>query len=594
MPDHDFLRYFDGEMRWLKAAAREFAQQHPEAGQRLGVDAQSLKMDESVARLFQGFSLMMAQLRRKIDDDIPELTEPLLSQLLPVANRTLPSTVMVELTPANPQTEAHTLPAGTELLSLPVVTPDTPQGNRCPYRTVEPLTLHPFWLERVTHHTLPEGSQALTLHFALAPQNEPRTLTLTDIPLFIAAERPLQAQLYLTLTQHISRVRLRYDNSPELYPFAARFTPYWQSNPPALWPQSDSPALCGEIRPLLEYFTAPARFYRLRLDCTDAITLPAGAAGFALELTLSQPLSADVQLPEPVLRMHCVPLINLFRLAGEPLVTVPAQLDYRLRPHRLTDGHTEIYSVDLVEGREDEEGARQGYVPYSHFRHKGGMLKYESEWPARFYHTRVWRGVSGLHETLLMLGGRAHGETTQARLLLDLTCTNGAFPRRALQQALFDADYTTGNLAMRGRTRSLPTLPCYPPSSPLYQWHLLSLLHPRALSQMLASADALRSALSLLDWTDDDDNRRRLAGIVAVSTEQDFCTARRWHGVRISVALDETQFSGKGDARLFSELLEQFLSQYASVIRFTQLTVTPEQSGEEWRWPERFINRILM
>lgn len=596
MSDHDFLRYFDGEMRWLKAAAREFAQQHPQAGQRLGVDAQSLKMDESVERLFQGFSLMMAQLRRKIDDDIPELTEPLLSQLLPVVNRTLPSTAMVELVPANPQThlEAHTLPAGTELLSLLVMTPDAPQGNHCPYRTVEPLTLHPFWLERVTQHILPEGAQALTLHFALPAQSEPRDVVLTGIPLFIAAERPLQSLLYLTLSRHIRRVRLRHEGSAEMYPFAARFTPCWQHNTPPLWPESDSPALCGEIRPLLEYFTAPARFYRLRLDCPDAITLPAGAAGFALELTLSQPLPDDISVPDTALRMHCVPLINLFRLAGEPLVTEPAVLDYRLRPHRLTDGHTEIYSVDQVEGRDDEEDTRHSYVPYSHFRHKGGMLKYESEWPERFYHTRIWRGVAGLHETLLMLGGRARGEAAGERLLLDLTCTSGVFPRMALQQALFDTDYTTGNLAMRAHTRSLPTLPCYPPSSALYQWHLLSLLHPRALSQMLTRADNLRAALSLLDWTDDDDNRRRLTGIVDVSTEQAFCTTRRWHGVRIRISLDETRFSTKGDAWLFSELLEQFLAQYASVIRFTQLTVTLEKSGEEWRWPERFINRVLM
>lgn len=34
---------------------------------------------------------MMTQLRRKLDDDIPELTEPLLGHLLPIANRIQPS-----------------------------------------------------------------------------------------------------------------------------------------------------------------------------------------------------------------------------------------------------------------------------------------------------------------------------------------------------------------------------------------------------------------------------------------------------------------------------------------------------------------------
>lgn len=48
------------------------------------------KADDSVEQLFQGFSLLMAQLRRKIDDDIPALTEPLLGHLLPIVNWTLP------------------------------------------------------------------------------------------------------------------------------------------------------------------------------------------------------------------------------------------------------------------------------------------------------------------------------------------------------------------------------------------------------------------------------------------------------------------------------------------------------------------------
>lgn len=96
MNDHKFLKYFDSEMRWLKVAAREFAEQHPKAGRRLGIDRLSHKADDSVEQLFQGFSLMMAQLRRKLDDDIPELTEPLLDHLLPIANRTQPLMAVVD------------------------------------------------------------------------------------------------------------------------------------------------------------------------------------------------------------------------------------------------------------------------------------------------------------------------------------------------------------------------------------------------------------------------------------------------------------------------------------------------------------------
>lgn len=596
MSDHDFLRYFDGEMRYLKAAASEFAQQYPEAGRRLGIDSMSLKMDESVEQLFQGFSLMMAQMRRKIDDDLPELTEPLLSHLLPVVNRTLPSIAVVELSPAEPDTHlrAQVLPAGTELLSLPVSTREYHDGIRCPYRTTRDLTLHAFRLERLTRHTRQDGIQVLTLRFTFPVQHEPRQLHLQDIPLYITGDRVQQSLLYFALTQPFRQVRLRYSDDPEPHPFIATFSPRWQHQHPSLWPDSDSPALCGEIRPLLEYFTAPARYFFLTLNCPQVINLPASATHIELELALGTPLPYETAIPEDALRMHCVPLINLFRLAGEPLLTRPAERDYRLRPHRLTDGHSEIYSVDTVMQKGEEDDDHYPYLPYRHFRQKGGMLKYEKEWPERYFHTRIWRGVSGLHETLLMLGGQTHEQQPGVRLLLDLTCSNGAFPRMALQQALFDTDYTTGNLAMHGHTRCVPSMPHYPPTTPLYQWHLIALLHPRALSQMIKSAENLRAVLSLFNWGDDENNRRRISGIRYVSYSQAYNASCHWHGVFIRLMLDETQFSGVGDARLFCELLEQFLTQYASNIRFTQLTVMLTGSGTEWAWPERRINRVLM
>jgi len=314
-----------------------------------------------------------------------------------------------------------------------------------------------------------------------------------------------------------------------------------------------------------------------------------------LDIHLGQPLPHDISLPADALRIHCVPVINLFTLNAEPLKVKPAVLDYRLRPHRLRDRHTEIYSVDEVAASETLDKRR--YVPYRHFRQKGGMLQRKESWPERYFHTRVWRGVSGLYETLLMLGGD-ESETDRgeddATLFMNITCTNGNYPRMALEKAVFDGSALTGNLTLQCITRHPPSMPYYPPATQLYQWHVMSLLHPRALSQMINDAASLRAVLALFDWSDDDNNRRRISGIRHVSWRQDYNASYDWHGVRIRVALDETQFSGTGDARLFCELLEQFLTQYASVVRFIQLTVLLTASGSECAWPERRIDRVLM
>ncbi|ELY2525807.1 type VI secretion system baseplate subunit TssF [Cronobacter sakazakii] len=62
------LRYFDIEMRYLRDAAREFAQQHPEEARQMGL-MKNGAMDESVERLFQGFAFLMGRVRQKLDDD---------------------------------------------------------------------------------------------------------------------------------------------------------------------------------------------------------------------------------------------------------------------------------------------------------------------------------------------------------------------------------------------------------------------------------------------------------------------------------------------------------------------------------------------
>ncbi len=590
MTDDEFLRYYDGEMRYLKAAGLEFAEKFPEKARELGLDSSTAPLDDSVNRLFQGFAFMMARIRQKIDDDVPELTEPLLSHLLPIVNRQLPSLAVVELSPdQHAQVRDEVMPVGTELFTQPI----DASGLRCPYRTTEALTLHPLDLETLTHSVQADGRQVLTLRFAFSPQADLSQMNLSSLPLYINADPALRSALYLALGHHVQQLAVRLAGNPDSQPFAGKLQSTWQQSWTSLWPDSHSPALCGEVRPWLEYFTFPARFAFMTLSGLETITFPEGIRHFDIEITLSTPLPRDLPVTADALRIHCVPVINLFTLNAEPLHLHPVIKDYRLRPHRLRDHHTEIYSVDIVSGTETQDSVL--YTPYSQFRHKSGLLKYEKEWPERYFHTRMQRGPHGLNDTVLMLGGRAFEQDQREEdptLFLNMTCTNGNYPRMALQSAVFDGRAVVGNLTLHCRTRHVPTLPGYPPTTERYQWQVMSLLHPQALANLMETG-TLRHALSLLNWTHDPNNARRIEGIQHVSYKQIHYPGEGWHGVAISVTLDENQYSGIGDARLFSEILEQFYTQYASISRLTQLTVTLKHSGIVWAWPERRLKRIL-
>ncbi|MFG6657355.1 type VI secretion system baseplate subunit TssF, partial [Scandinavium sp. M-37] len=92
------LRYYDAEMRYLLEAGEEFARAHPEQAAMLNLDKAGAR-DPYVERLFEGFAFLMGRLREKLDDDLPELTEGLVSLLWPHYLRTIPSMSVVEFTP---------------------------------------------------------------------------------------------------------------------------------------------------------------------------------------------------------------------------------------------------------------------------------------------------------------------------------------------------------------------------------------------------------------------------------------------------------------------------------------------------------------
>lgn len=71
-----FLRYFDGEMRYLREAGREFAKACPDDARRMGMLYG--EPEGPVGAVFEGFAFLMARLRYKLGDAMPEITDPLI------------------------------------------------------------------------------------------------------------------------------------------------------------------------------------------------------------------------------------------------------------------------------------------------------------------------------------------------------------------------------------------------------------------------------------------------------------------------------------------------------------------------------------
>jgi len=529
----------------------------------------------------------MGRLREKLDDDLPELTEGLVSLLWPHYLRTIPSLSIIELVPELAQMKlSESIAKGFEVLSQPI----GPQRTCCRYTTTQDLTLRPLALESVQLAYETDGRSLLRLRFICSALIDWSQVDLSRLPLYLNADAPLASALHQALTLNTQALYVRLSSQQERIRLDGYFSPKGFADEDRLWPKGDS-AYSG-YQLLLEYFTFREKFMFVTLCGLEKLCFPAETTGFELDVVLREAWPHTFSVSSEHIRLHAVPVINLFPLEADPLTLAPSQTDYLLRPMGLQYGHTENYSVDQVTG--SKTALRQDYVPFSSFRHRGGMLRDDT--PERYFHTRLKRSANGLHDTWLILGGEGFDNDQLAdseSLSLRLTGTNGLLPRKALQNTLLYSAVKSTQVGLQVRNLCAPSLPQYPLNRDRFHWRVLSHLGSNFLP-MLDNAEVLRGTLALYDWTGSELNRRRLEAIVEVRHHllQRFEKGVLLRGVDIEVTLDANGFSGEGDISLFGEMLNRFFGLYADIHLLNQLTLILQPTGKCLRWNENHSQRI--
>lgn len=592
--DNDILRYYDAEMRYLREAGKEFAKAFPDRARALGLDRLGDR-DPHVERLFEGFAFLMGRLRHKLDDELPELTEGLVSMLWPHYLRMIPSLSILELLPDYGALQRHErLEPSLEAVSDPIALGTTKVDAatvQCVYRTTQPVDLYPLRLTEAQATTRDDGRSVLRFRFAIEPQAQRAQLTVPRLRLYLHADRPVALTLYAALTAEPLAMQLRVPGYPDDRPGAPFAMPGLRLQAAGfaaderLWPKADN--AFGGYQLLLEYFTFPEKFMFVDLLGLDMQAIPEDAPYVDVEVVLRKPYPDDMRFSAENVRLYCTPIINLFELEADPITSTQFDTDYRVVANARHGAHVDIYAVDAVQGFEVGTGQRFEYAPFGAFRHRGGMLRHEM--PERYFHTRMRRGPSGRFDAWVVLGGHAwEQQTTLPRETLSLSVigTNGMLPRKGLREA--GITRMRGGFTNVGAVRNLvaPTRPVYPPTGDRFHWRVLSHLAPNYLS--LLDAQLLRGALALYDWTDGELNRRRIDAITDVRHRpvQKLVKGGLLRGVEIQVTLDAHAFAGDGDVELFGSMLNRFLGLYATLNLYTRLVIVAQPMGQRLAWPD--------
>lgn len=569
-----FDHYYQAELSHLRELGRSFAHKHPALAGMLA----ERSTDPDVERLLEGFAFVAARLRQRIDDAAPELIESLVELLLPHALRPTPASSIVEFrhTSAPARGRVH-VERGTRLLAKPA------NGTRCTFTTTRAIDVLPLQL---VSSRLEEGAGTkpeLVLRFEAEPGTEPAIYRREGLCLYLHGEHALTTQLLLWLARHLSSVSLRAPDGTcvELGADVVRLPGFANEDTLLPWPMF-SP---HSARLLLEYVTLPSKFLFFDIVALDRAAHLASSS-FELVLRFSKPPPLPSRLPEHTLRLHCVPIVNLFEVSAEPLRVGVDERPTLLRAAGVDPSHMEVFSVRSVTGITPGAG-RRDYPPFHSFQQASPLA-------ADFGHYKLTRLPSpvddGTH-TSLTLHRALETALVRARetLSIELLCTNRCLPLELQvgDVAVASADLPSG-LTFSNITRVSP--PVRAPLGTDLLWQLVSQL---ALTRRsLADRDALTALLSsfgLHDGSDLAERRAQRARVAALRSVHVETVTRVVGGVAARgslyrIELEQAGFTSEGDAFLFAAVLHRILALDAHVNTFSDLHVTLMPSQLSFRY----------
>lgn len=575
------LEYFEAEMRSLHEVAQEFSRAFPEQARMLNLENIKDK-DPYVERLLEGMAFLSAQIRQRIDDDLPEVSEALLNLLWPHFLRPLPSLSIVEFTPRMGQLQkTQVLAQHTSVLAASVTT-DTLAGKEavaCKFRTVYPITIQPIRLVQATAEPHSLGGTLIKFKFESDPGVKLDTLELKRLPLYIHADPSVAAMVFKALVGNVNTAQVRFPELPLKEPH--RLGGQTCVLPCHLSPEEALIPLCGRsfsgFHLLHEYFAFREKYLFVSIENLGIVTWPAKVREFEIEIHSGDIFPGEVNINAEMFKLHCCPVINLFKRTAEPVRLTQKRYEYPV----VADAHhrygVEVYSVDKIIGMDTKTGERGEYFPLYSFKHEGTGRTYAST-----------RRVLGSGRPEMYITVKDNGKFREQTLSCEITASNGHIPRAHLQIGSITTPGADcpGFVSLRNITR--PTRMLVPPDRDAFQWSLISHLAMNYAS--LADTDVLRRLLNLYEWTQEESNRRRIKGLEVESCKPATMVRHGalMRGTEFNLLMEDAAYGSIADSFLLGLVLHRFFCSYASINSFTRTRLHTQPSNMEFQWQPMF------
>jgi type VI secretion system protein ImpG len=630
--DRKLTDYYAQELQHLRDMGQEFAQAFPKIAQRLALDSVPCA-DPYVERLLEGFALLAARIRCKLEAEYPRFTQALLGTVFPHYLMPTPSMAMVQFHPQLAEAglaKGWRVPRGSLLRSVPGRGDRTP----CQFTTAHDVTLWPLELTEVSYGTreierlsatpvpgMPppaEVKAALRVHLRVTAGLPAGALALEALVLHLCdTGNEVPVRLYESLFARSAGIVVSTGTGPRcrrVWLPSAALGPVGFGPDQALLP-SDRRVFEG-YRLLREYFAFPQRFMFVELSgLREAI---GNSQENELDLLFlfrgADPLLERNVGPRNV-ALHCTPAVNLFSKRADRIHLSNRSAEFHVVVDRTRPIDFEVLQVTEVAGYGSDLADVRTFAPFyaaldsEHDGASGGAY-YSLNRVRRTLAENELRGSQRSayagSEVYLSLVDRAAAPYRSDLRELAVTglCSNRDLPLQ-MTVGVGQTDFGLEVNAPVVSTRCLgrPTAPVASHVEDPQDWRAIGHLSLNYLSLVDGAehrgATVLRDMLRLYVGPQATDQLKQVDGLLSVESR---LVVRRFprpgpvafvSGLEVTLTFDEEAFRGSG-AFVLSAVLERFLSQYVSINSFTETVLRSADRGEIMRWPPRNGMRPLL
>ncbi len=369
----ELLFYYEQELAFLRRMGAAFAEKYPKIASRLVLEPTKCE-DPHVERLLEGFAFLAARIHLKLEDDLPEISDALLSVVYPHYLRPIPSMSIVEfhLDPEQGKlTTGLRIPRDSVLYSRPV------GGAPCKFRTCYDTTLWPLSVTAAQWRTPDQlrppvtavnAAAALRVELQCFPDVTFEKLELNTLRLYLNGESTLVSTLYEVLANNCVQIQVRDcgpapKRKPVLLP-ATALRPVGFGPDEGILPVPRRSM--AAYRLLQEYFTFSEKFLFFDLDGFDQLR----AAGFGPSAEVIFLLSSferaerrpvlEAGVAQRTILLGCAPIVNLFSQDSEPVEIVPTRYEHPVVADARRRESTRIFSGGLLVRPAPGERVRPG------------------------------------------------------------------------------------------------------------------------------------------------------------------------------------------------------------------------------------------